>query len=111
VESWFDSLEGQHFCSFLEIWQLLLGPTQPHIQQVAEIVSPGVKGPGCKTDHSATSSANVNNEWKCISIFSRAFMACVKTSSRLQIPCQMRASCVRVLLCVDSSVKVKGKVR
>jgi hypothetical protein len=38
-----------------------LGPTQPPIQWAPEDLSPGVKRPGCKFDHSPPSSAEVSN--------------------------------------------------
>jgi hypothetical protein len=40
-----------------------LGPTQPPIQWVPPTLSPGVKLPGCETDHSSPSSAGVKKMW------------------------------------------------
>jgi hypothetical protein len=38
-----------------------LGPTQPPIQWIPGVVSPGVKQQGCESDHSLPSSAEVKN--------------------------------------------------
>jgi len=40
-----------------------LGPTQPPIQCVLVVVSPGVKRPDRKADHSSPSVAEVKNVW------------------------------------------------
>jgi hypothetical protein len=39
----------------------VLGPTQPPIQWVLEVISAGVKQPGHEADHSPPSSAEVKN--------------------------------------------------
>jgi hypothetical protein len=40
-----------------------LGPTQPPIQLVPEVLSPGIKGPGREADHSPPTSAGVKKIW------------------------------------------------
>jgi hypothetical protein len=45
-----------------------LGPTQPPIQWVPGAISLGVKRPGCKTNHSPKSNAEVTNVWSYTSI-------------------------------------------
>jgi hypothetical protein len=44
-----------------------LGPSQPPIQWVPGALSLGVKRPGCESDHSPPSSAEVKNAWSYIS--------------------------------------------
>jgi hypothetical protein len=39
----------------------VLGPTQPPIQWIPVVISPGVEQPGCEADHSPPSSAKVKN--------------------------------------------------
>jgi hypothetical protein len=41
----------------------VLGPTQFPSQEVPGALSPGVKRPGRKVDHSLPTSAEVNNTW------------------------------------------------
>jgi hypothetical protein len=45
-----------------------LGLTQPPIQWVPTVVSPGVKRPGHEAEHSPSSSAEVKYAWSCTSI-------------------------------------------
>jgi hypothetical protein len=56
----FNSWQGKIFL-FLTASRSALGPTQPPIQLVPGAISPGVKQPGRKADHSPPSSAEVNN--------------------------------------------------
>jgi hypothetical protein len=55
--------------------RLALGPTQPHIQCVLEALSLEVKQPGCETDCSSPSTAEIKNEWSYTSTSPYAFMA------------------------------------
>jgi hypothetical protein len=55
--------------------RLALGPTQPPIQWVPGVLSPGVKRPGRGTGHSPPTSAKVNKMWIYISTSPYAFMA------------------------------------
>jgi hypothetical protein len=40
-----------------------LGPIEPPIQWAPEVLSLGIKWPGCEADHSPPSSAEVKNAW------------------------------------------------
>jgi hypothetical protein len=60
--------------------------------------TPRVKWPGRGTDQSPPSSAEVKNEWRCISIPLSTFVACMKTTLTLQFPsriCHMSFQCIR----------------
>jgi hypothetical protein len=46
---------------------------------VLEVLSLGVKQPGCEVDHSLLSSAVVKNEWLCTSAPLYAFVTCTGT--------------------------------
>jgi hypothetical protein len=59
----FDSRQGLGIFIFATASGPGLGPTQPSIQWVPEALSPEVKRPGCETDHSPPSSAEVKNAW------------------------------------------------
>jgi hypothetical protein len=61
---------GQGFFLFDIAFRRAVGPTQPPIQWV-----PGVKRPGCESDHSFPSSAEVNNAWSYTYISPYVFMA------------------------------------
>jgi hypothetical protein len=60
-----------HVCACFNLHQLLfqlinalmLGPTQPPIQEVPGAISLGIKRPGLEADHSSPSSTEVNNAW------------------------------------------------
>jgi hypothetical protein len=52
-----------------------LGPTQPPIQWVPEVISLGVKRPGREADHSPSSSAEFKNAWSYNSTPEYASMA------------------------------------
>jgi len=61
---------------FLKISRLALEPTQPFVQWVRAVLSPGVKQVGHEADHPPSSSAEVKNEWSCTStIFVRLYGA------------------------------------
>jgi hypothetical protein len=45
-----------------------LRPTQPPLQRVPTVISPGVKWPRREADHSSPSSAEVKNAWSYTSI-------------------------------------------
>jgi hypothetical protein len=44
-----------------------LEPTQPPVQFVPTVLSPGVKRPGCEADNSAPSGAEMKNTLSCTS--------------------------------------------
>jgi len=44
-----------------------LEPTQPPIQRVPGVLSPGVKWMGHEAGHIPPSNAKIKNEWSCIS--------------------------------------------
>jgi hypothetical protein len=50
------------------------GPTRPPIQWLSGVLSPKVKWPVCKADHSPLSSAEVKNAWSYISSPQYVFM-------------------------------------
>jgi hypothetical protein len=53
----------------------VLGTTQPSIQWVLGVLTPGVKRQGCEADSSPPSSAKVRNAWSCTSTPQYVFMA------------------------------------
>jgi hypothetical protein len=54
---------GKGFFSLASVSRPALGPTQPPVQWVPEVLSPGGKArPGRDADHSTPSSAEVVNE-------------------------------------------------
>jgi hypothetical protein len=54
---------GQRIFPLTCVFRPALGPTQPPVQWVPGVLSPGVKArPGRDTDHSPPSSAEVENE-------------------------------------------------
>jgi hypothetical protein len=55
--------------------RLALGSTQPSIQWVPGVLSPGVKWPGREADHSPPASAEVKKMWIYTSTAPYAFMA------------------------------------
>jgi hypothetical protein len=59
----FDSRRGLGIFLFTTASRTVLGLTQPLIQWVPGALSLGVKRPGCETDHSPPSSAEVKNAW------------------------------------------------
>jgi hypothetical protein len=65
----FGSWEGLGFFLLAAASILGLGPTQPPIQWVPEVLSPGVKRPGREADYSPPSAVEVKNQWSytCIS--------------------------------------------
>jgi hypothetical protein len=61
--SGFDPRQGQRIFPLASVSRLALGPTQPPVQWVPGVLSPGVKArPGRDADHSPPSSAEVKNE-------------------------------------------------
>jgi hypothetical protein len=62
----FDSWRGLGIFLFDTRFRPVLGPTQPSIQRVPGALSLGVKRPGRETDHSPTSSAEVN---ECVELY------------------------------------------
>jgi hypothetical protein len=52
-----------------------LGPTQPPVQGVPVVLSPGVKLPGRKSDNKSSSSIEVKNAWSYTSIIPYVIMA------------------------------------
>jgi hypothetical protein len=61
--SGFDPRQGQRIFPLASVSRPALGPTQPPVQWVPGVLSPGVKArPGCDADHSPPSSAEVVNE-------------------------------------------------
>jgi len=55
-----------------------LGPTQPSIQWIPMTLSPGTKQMQHKADHSPPCSAEVENEWSCISTLPCANTVCTE---------------------------------
>jgi hypothetical protein len=54
---------GERIFSLTSVSRLALRPTQPPVQWVLRVLSPGVKArPGRDADHSPPSSAEVENE-------------------------------------------------
>jgi hypothetical protein len=62
----FESRQGLENFLFTTMSRLALVPTQPHIQRVPEVLSFGIKRPGCEADDSPPSSAEVKNAWSYI---------------------------------------------
>jgi hypothetical protein len=61
--SGFDSWRGQRIFPLSSVSRPALGPTQPPVQCVPGVLSPGVKArPGRDADHSPPSSVEVENE-------------------------------------------------
>jgi hypothetical protein len=59
----FDPWQRQRIFPLASASKLALGPTQPPVQRVLRVLSPGVKhGRGCDADHSPPSSADVKYE-------------------------------------------------
>jgi hypothetical protein len=52
-----------------------MGPTQPPIQWVTEVILPSVKQPVCEANHSLSSSVYVKNEHSYVCIPPDVFMA------------------------------------
>jgi hypothetical protein len=61
-----------------------LGPIQPPNQWVPGAVTPGVKWPGRKADHSPPSSADVKNEWSYNSAPPYVFLAWYLIKERMR---------------------------
>jgi hypothetical protein len=57
----FDTWEGLGFFLFTTTSKAALEPTQPPIQWVLGVLSPRIKRPRCRADHSPPSSAKVKN--------------------------------------------------
>jgi hypothetical protein len=58
-----DPRQGQRIFPLSSVSRPALGPTQPPVQWVPGVLSPGVKaGPGRDADHSPPSSVEVKNE-------------------------------------------------
>jgi hypothetical protein len=63
VRSGFDPRQGQRIFPLTSVSRPALGQTQPPVQWVPGVLSPGVKArPGRDADHSPPSSAEVENE-------------------------------------------------
>jgi hypothetical protein len=61
--SGFDPRQGQRIFPPASVFRPALGPTQPPVQWVPGVLSPGVKArPGRDADHSPPPSAEVENE-------------------------------------------------
>jgi hypothetical protein len=61
--SGFDPRRGQRIFTLASVSRPALGPTQPPVQWVPGVLSPGGKArPGRDADHSSPSSAEVENE-------------------------------------------------
>jgi hypothetical protein len=61
----FDPRQGQRIFPLASVSRPALGPTQPPVQWVPGVLSPGVKArPGRDADHSSLSSAEVVNEYE-----------------------------------------------
>jgi hypothetical protein len=71
----FNSQQGLGIFFFTTVSRTALGPTQPPIQWVLEVLSLGVKRPEREADHSPPSSAEVNNAWSYTSTPPYVFMA------------------------------------
>jgi len=79
----FDFRQWQGAFSLLHRLQPALSPTQPCIQWVSGVVSPGVKRPGRReADHSPPSSAEVRKAWSYNSTPPYVFMACYLVKRR-----------------------------
>ena len=61
----FDSRQRQEIFAFSKISKPALKPTHLPSPWVSGTVSPGVKRPRCKVNHSPPSSAEDRNEWSC----------------------------------------------
>jgi hypothetical protein len=71
----FDSRQVLEFFLFSIAFRAALGPTQPPIQCVPEVLSPEAKRPGREADHLPPSSAEVKNVWSYASTPPYVFMA------------------------------------
>jgi hypothetical protein len=61
--SGFDPRQGQRIFPLSSVSRPALGPTQPPVQWVPGVLSPGIRArPGREADHSPSSSAEVVNE-------------------------------------------------
>jgi len=72
---WFNSQQGQGIVLFTMTSRLVLGLTEPPVQWVPGVLSPGVKWPGNEADHSLPSNAKVKNEWSYTSTLPYVIMA------------------------------------
>jgi hypothetical protein len=54
---------GTNIFLFTVASRIALGPTQPPIELVPGVPTPGLKLPGCEDDHSLPCSAQVKNAW------------------------------------------------
>jgi hypothetical protein len=71
-------LEGQEIFLFSKMSRLAVAPRNPPIKWILTLLSSGVKWPGCETDHSSPSSAEVKNGWNYMS----APLACLHSLYR-----------------------------
>jgi hypothetical protein len=55
-------------------------PAQPQAERVVGASSPAVKRLEREADHLPPSTAQIKNEWKCISTPQYGFMACTRTT-------------------------------
>jgi hypothetical protein len=63
----FESRQGLGIFLFSIVSRPVLGPTQPPMQWVPDVLSPGVKQPGRGADYSPPCSGEVENAWGCTS--------------------------------------------
>jgi hypothetical protein len=70
---------------FTTVSRTVLGPTQPPMQWVQGVLSPGVKRPGREADHSPPSSAEVKNAWSYTSTPQYAFIAWCSVEAQGQL--------------------------
>ena len=62
-----------HVQCYRRPFQIGSGPTQPHVSAIGGPF-PGLKRPGCETQHLLPSYSELKNSWNCTSIFPYAFL-------------------------------------
>jgi hypothetical protein len=93
----FESRQGMGIFFFSTASRPALEPTQPPIQWVPGALSLWVKRPGCETDHSPPSSAEVKNAWRHTSTPQYAFMAwCSVKKSTGTLPLAILSACTHI---------------
>jgi hypothetical protein len=63
-DRWFESRQTLGIFLFTTVSRPALGPTEPPMQGVPEVLSLGVKRPRCEADHSNSPCADVENAWR-----------------------------------------------